>query len=316
MIRKITLSLILSLIFLKLISAGESAVADELPSGSHSRNQMDFPSPEAAVKTLVEAAKSKDRNALVRILGSGSEKLLFSGDDVEDNRAMQDFAVAGDSPIVEKNLDGSFRLTVGEEKWPFPIIKGANGWRFDTDAGIDEILTKRIGENELSVILTCRAYVLAQWEYFTGENLHQEGIAEYAQRFISSPGKRDGLYWKTGSGEKPSPLGSLVASARAEGYGPNRKGKHSPYHGYFFKILTRQGKHAPGGAYRYVINGHMIAGYALIAYPEKWGSSGIMTFIVNQQGRIYEKNFGPKSGETAAKISVYDPDPSWKLVRE
>ncbi len=301
------------------LCSSSSAFAAKKDIEKQSKKQTRFLTPEEAVKSLVDAAKTKDRTALVAILGPEAEKLLFSGDEIQDNDEMEEFAAAENSSKLEKVNDDKFTLTIGEENWPFPIVKEESRWSFDTHAGIEGILNRRIGENELSVILTCRAYVLAQWQYFTEEDPDKDGIAEYAQKFISSPGKRDGLYWKTGEGEKPSPLGSLVAAARAEGYGP--KGdrsvrKHAPYHGYYFKILTRQGAHAPGGKYNYIINGHMIAGYALIAYPDKWGSSGVMTFIVNQQGRIYEKNLGPKTSQIAGTMTEYNPDPSWKFVKE
>ena len=171
--------------------------------------------------------------------------------------------------------------------------------------------------------------MLAQWEYFTEGDYDNDGVAEYAQKFMSSPGKKDGLYWETAEGEKASPLGELVAAARAEGYPAGGKKAtatvktvsgnplpHSPYHGYYFRIIKRQGRYAPGGRYDYVVNGNMIAGYALIAFPDKWGSSGIMTFIVNQQGRVYQKNLGPDTLKIANAITAYDPDPSWKLVNE
>jgi hypothetical protein len=170
--------------------------------------------------------------------------------------------------------------------------------------------------------MTCRAYAVAQWEYFTeARDTARDGLAVYAQRFISTPGTRDGLYWEVPEGGNPSPLGSLVAEARAEGYAPGvpkppDAPKRSPYHGYFFRILKAQGPHAPGGKFGYVINGNMIAGYALIAYPDKWGSTGIMTFIVNQQGRVYEKNLGSDTAALAAAITEYDPDPTWKVVKE
>lgn len=295
------------------------AHADKKETEKLNKKQTLFLTPEEAVKALVDAATTKDRTALAGVLGQEAEKLLFSGDEVQDNDEMEEFASAGKSSKLEKVNDDKFTFTVGEENWPFPIVKEEDRWRFDTQAGIEEILNRRIGENELSVILTCRAYVLAQWQYFTEEETDKEGVAEYAQKFISSPGKRDGLYWKTSEGERPSPLGSLVAAARAEGYGPKGDGsvsKHAPYHGYYFKILTRQGAHAPGGKYNYIINGHMIAGYAIIAYPDKWGSSGVMTFIVNQQGRVYEKNLGSKTSQIAGTITEYNPDPSWKLVKE
>jgi hypothetical protein len=191
-------------------------------------------------------------------------------------------------------------------------------------------LNRRIGENELSAIATCRAYVLAQWEYFTEGDHDNDGVAEYAEHFSSAPGQKDGLYWETAQGEKPSPMGSLVAAARLEGYTNTGKGRQAeaakekdkaphqrtPYHGYYFRILKSQGPHAPGGKYSYIINGNMIAGYALIAYPDKWGSSGVMTFIVNQQGRVYQKNLGADTAKIAAAIKDYDPDSTWKLVNE
>ncbi|MBZ5515056.1 MAG: DUF2950 domain-containing protein, partial [Acidobacteriia bacterium] len=229
--------------------------------------------------------------------------------------------------------DAKYTLLVGTDNWPtpIPIVKRGEDWVFDTKAGLEEILNRRIGENELSAINTCRAYVVAQWEYYTGDDGDRDGIAEYAQKFFSSPGQHDGLYWETSGDEKPSPLGRLVAEARAEGYGPKnrvsgdrtkseqteRQGSarpRHPYHGYYFKILKSQGPSAPGGKFDYIINGNMIAGYALIAYPDKWGNSGVLTFIVNNQGRVYEKNLGENTSQIASSITEYNPDPSWKLV--
>jgi hypothetical protein len=201
---------------------------------------------------------------------------------------------------------------------------------FDTKAGLEEVINRRVGENELSAIATCRAYAVAQWEYYTEGDWDHDSVAEYAQRLISTPGKHNGLFWETPEGENPSPLGKLIAAASAEGYvseqkTPDAAGKggsdeelltfdREPYHGYYFKILTRQGSHAPGGKYSYIINGNMIAGYALVAYPDKWGNSGAMTFIINQQGRVYQKNLGPNTGKLAAAMTEYNPDPTWKLV--
>jgi len=267
------------------------------------------------------------------IFGPEREKLL-SGDPVEDSNGLDHFAAhLEESAKLEKVDEVKFTLVVGQDHWPFPIpiVKEEGRWRFNTAAGLEEILNRRIGQNELSAIMTCRAYALAQWEYFTeAADTAADGLAVYAQKFVSAAGKRDGLYWDTAPGDKPSPLGSLVAQARAEGYPagrPRSGGVHnegagqtpqqrSPFHGYYFKILTRQGPHAPGGRFDYIINGNMIAGYALVAYPGKWGSSGIMTFIINQQGRIYERNLGPRSVEVAGTITEYDPDPTWKLVKE
>ena len=300
------------------LSGGGLAVAAQ----REAEKQTLFSTPEQAMKALVDAAKAKDRAAQAAIFGPNAQQQLLSGDQVQDNREMDEFAAAVEkSAKLERVNDAKVTLTIGERNWPFPIpiVKEGSEWRFDTQAGINEILNRRIGENELSAILTCRAYVLAQWQYFTEEDQDNDGVAEYAQKFVSSPGKRDGLYWETVDGEKPSPLGSLVPSARAEGYGKKDDGsapKHAPYHGYYFKILTRQGAYAPGRKYNYIINGNMIAGYALVAYPDKWGSSGVMTFIVNQQGRVYQKNLGPNTAQIAGAMTEYNPDPTWMLVKE
>jgi hypothetical protein len=292
---------------------------------SPSRNQATFSSPEEAMQAMISAAKTKDHAAIAKILGPENEQ-VYSGDPVEDDKDLAGFAdAAGESASLRKDDENKYTILVGKDKWPapIPIVKQGNEWVFDTKAGLDEILNRRIGENELSAITTCRTYVLAQWEYFTeADNTNHPGLNVYAQKFMSSPGMHDGLYWDTSEGEKSSPLGKLVADARAEGYTPGSHAmdesgaKHvrSPYHGYFFKILNRQGAHVPGGKFNYIINGNMIAGYALIAYPAKWGNSGVMTFIVNQQGRVYEKNLGLDTEKIASGITEYDPDRTWKLV--
>ncbi|HEV2616185.1 MAG TPA: DUF2950 domain-containing protein [Candidatus Acidoferrales bacterium] len=292
-------------------------------------DQQMFSSPQEAMQALVQAAQSKDHAALDKIFGSTAQELL-SGDPVEDAKDLDDFSNGVQaSAKLKQDSDAKYTITVGNDNWPFPvpIVKQGDHWFFDTKAGTQEILDRRVGENELSAITTCRAYVVAQWEYFTHDDWGHNGVAAYAPRFVSTPGQHDGLYWETAPDEAPSPLGSLVAEARAEGYGSQNataqqkdtdSGSSSrgprPFHGYYFKILTRQGPHSPGGAYDYVINGNMIAGHALIAYPDKWGNSGVMTFIVNQQGRVYEKNLGPNTDTIASAITEYDPDVTWKLV--
>jgi DUF2950 family protein len=294
--------------------------------------QSSFSSPAEALQSLVSAAKAKDRSALARIFGPNYDQLL-SGDDVEDAKDLDDFAVAvGDSAQLQRIDDSAYTVTVGKENWPTPIplVQSHGKWFFDTEAGLDEVFNRRVGENEFSAIATSRAYAVAQWEYYTEGDWDHDGVAEYAQKFISTPGAHNGLYWETSEDDKPSPLGKLIAAAQAEGYGPETSpndaaGKggsdkeapeidRAPYHGYYFKILTSQGPHAPGGKYGYLINGNMIAGYALVAYPDKWGNSGIMTFIVNQQGRVYQKNLGPDTARLASAMTEYDPDPDWKLV--
>jgi hypothetical protein len=292
-----------------------------------------FATPEEAQQALVNASKAKDRAALAEIFGPDYDKLL-SGDPVQDNHELEQFAAALDQSAKLQPASGGEKvtLTIGPDNWPFPIpiVKQGDKWRFDTAAGMEELLNRRVGENELSAIATCRAYVLAQWEYFTEGDHDNDGVAEYAQHFSSSPGQKDGLYWETPEGEKPSPMGAFVAAARLEGYTNTGKGRQAPaaqekdkaphqrtpHHGYYFKILKSQGPHAPGGKYNYIINGNMIAGYALLAYPDKWGSSGVMTFIVNQQGRVYQKNLGADTAKIAAGIKDYDPDATWKLVKQ
>jgi hypothetical protein len=285
--------------------------------------QATFSTPQDAMQALVRAAKTGDPREVAGLFGPDGKQLL-SGDRVQDRDRVKRFAANLEESARLQQDGSSYTILVGKNGWPFPIpiVRQGDGWEFDTKAGLNEILNRRIGEDELSAIATCRAYAVAQWEYYTESGADTQGLAVYAQKFMSSPGRHDGLYWETAAGEKPSPLGELVADARAEGYGPrNRKARPSgaprkphPFHGYFFRILTAQGPSAPGGKFSYIINGNMIAGYALVAYPAKWGNSGVMTFLINQQGRVYEKNLGPETAKTAAAMTEYNPDPSWKLV--
>jgi Protein of unknown function (DUF2950) len=294
--------------------------------------QSTFSTPDEAMKALVAAAKDEDHALLQKIFGPEYDNLL-SGDPVEDKKDLDDFSAAiQESAQLVQVKATQYTLTAGQDAWPtpIPVVQKDGKWFFDTKAGLEEVLDRRIGENELSAIETCRAYAVAQWEYYTQGDWDHDGVAEYAQHLLSTPGKHDGLYWETAEGDPPSPLGALVAAARAEGYGPQSAspgtaGKggaaaedsqppRAPYHGYYLKILTKQGPHAPGGKFSYLINGNMIAGYALVAYPDKWSNSGVMTFIVNQQGRVYEKNLGADTEKLAAAMTEYDPDASWKLV--
>ena len=301
---------------------------------AQSAGQSTFDTPEAATKALAAAAKDEDRATLEKLFGADYNKLL-SGDPVEDKKDLDDFAAAAqESTDLVQVDDNTYTVTVGKDAWPTPIplsIKDGK-WFFDTDAGLQQVLDRRIGENELSAIETCRAYALAQWDYYTQADWDHDGVAEYAQRFISTPGKHDGLYWETNEDETPSPLGALVAQAQAEGYGPKPSSPGSagkggsdaetpaipraPYHGYYFRILTAQGPHAPGGKYSYIINGNMIAGYAVVAYPSNYGNTGVMTFIINGQGRVYQKNLGENTEKLAAAMTVYDPDPTWQRVED
>jgi len=310
----------------------DAAPAAHAQSAASASVQATFASPAEAVQALVAAAKDKDRIALAKLFGPEYDQLL-SGDEAEDNKDLAEFADAvQESAQLQKVNENKYTITVGKDNWPTPVplVQKDGKWLFDTKAGLEEVINRRVGENELSAIATCRAYAVAQWEYYTEGDWDHDSVAEYAQKLSSTPGKHDGLYWETVEGENPSPLGKLIAGASAEGHpssqvspGAAEKGglekvqtpfDHAPYHGYYFKILTRQGPHAPGGKYSYIINGNMIAGYALVAYPDKWGSSGVMSFIINQQGRVYQKNLGPNTARLASAMTEYDPDPTWKLV--
>lgn len=275
--------------------------------------QQHFPTPEAAARALVAAVRSKDATArMAPILGPDSEKIITSGDPVDDAAARKRFVTAAAQHTrIERSADGDTALMyVGPDDWPFPvpILREAGGWRFDAAAGTEELLNRRIGRNELIAISVGRAYVEAQIEY-------QRRFHEFAQSLRSTPGKRDGLYWDS-PGRDESPLGPLVALAATEGYHVREADESpAPYHGYFFRILTAQGKAAPGGARNYVRNGKMTDGFALLAWPAEYGSSGIMTFIVGEQGVVFQKDLGATTSEAAKAITAYDPDGSWEPTR-
>jgi hypothetical protein len=276
-----------------------------------------FTSPEEARQALITAVQAKDHDAVKAIFGPVAQE-LEPGDPVEQAAEFDHFArhVLEGAELVKEG-EAKAILVIGVKKWPFPvpIVKRGDTWLFDTEAGREEIVNRRIGHNELLAIKVCRAYVEAQREYYGMPEPDGDQIPKYAQRMISSPDKRDGLYWPTAAGEKESPLGPLVAKAKEQGYMQKRKAGESgprPFHGYYFRILTRQGSSAPGGKYDYVINGNMVAGHALVAYPARWGVSGVMTFIVNQRGRVYQKNLGPKTAENARRMKKYNPGQSWK----
>jgi len=282
--------------------------------GATPGRQAAFPTPDQAVDALIAANRASDTAAMVRILGAGGSKLVRSGDPQADKAGRERFVAAYDEAHhIELSDDRGATLIVGNEKWPFPIplVHGASGWRYDTLAAEREILDRRIGRNELSVISVCREYVQAQREY-AALSAAGGGKATYALRFASHPNEHDGLYWEPRNGEPASPFGPLVAQAQATGYEHEPPiGNLTPYHGYYYRILTRQGPHAPGGARSYVSDGLMTGGYALLAYPAVYGDSGIMTFIVSHDGIVYEKNLGPHTSSAVAGIGQYDPDLSW-----
>jgi hypothetical protein len=283
-------------------------------------SQRLFSSPEDALKALLETVKAKDKAALGETFGPTAKELL-SGDEVQDAAEFEDFVrhVAERTSLV-KDSDSKVILYVGNENWPFPIpiVKKNDHWFFDTEAGREEVLNRRVGENELIAILVCRTYVKAQREYVL-KDWDGDGVLAYSQKLRSDPGKKNGLFWKAKPEEEVSPFGELVAQAWKEGYKKEKAAFREdprPFHGYYFKILTGQGKNAPGGKYNYLINGNMVGGFALVAFPSNWGKSGVMTFIVNQQGKVYQKNLGPETAKLAQEMKAYNPDKTWTLFKE
>jgi len=279
--------------------------------------QMRFDTPEQAVQTLVKAVRADQPQQILKLLGPEGERLVFSGDPIADKLGREKFVSAYDKAnrIDQQNTELAV-LVIGKKQWPFPIpiVKSGTTWHFDTQEGVEEILDRRIGRNELSAIEVCLAYVDAQHDYASLDR-DNDGMLEYAQHFMSSHEKHDGLYWPAATGEPQSPMGPLIAAARAEGYtpgkDPNQALDRSPYHGYFYRILKRQGSHAADGARDYMAEGSMIGGFALVAFPARYGDSGIMTFIVSQDGIVYQKNLGPDTEAIARQMTEYDPDRSW-----
>jgi hypothetical protein len=280
--------------------------------------QRTFASPEEAVEALVTALRSNDVNALEAIFGPGSRNLIMSGDPVKDQSGREQFLKFYDEKNrLEETADKVF-LSVGDDDWPLPIpiVKRDALWRFDAEEGMEELLARRIGRNELSTIQVCLAYVDAQREYAIKDR-DTDSLLEYAQKFRSDPGKKNGLYWNVKEGEEQSPLGPLFAEAQEKGYtGKSAAGQAVPYHGYYYRILKGQGRDAPGGAYDYIVNGQMIGGFALVAYPAKYASSGIMTFIANHDGAVYEKDLGDNTEKAALAMKLFNPDSTWKKVEE
>ena len=286
-------------------------------SSSHAQDMphRSFSSPEAAVTSLVAAVRANDTQKMLAILGAGSKELIFSGDDVADRTGREKFIQAYDRMnTLQKVSADRVTLCIGNDSWPLPIpvVKAGQMWVFDAEQGKQEILNRRIGRNELHVMDVVHAYTDAQHEY-ASRDCAGGGVVEFAQKLISTQDRRDGLYWEAKNGEKASPLGPLVARAAKEGYAD---ADLSPFHGYYFKILKGQGEHAQGGAYDYVVKGKMILGFALVAYPAEYGNSGIMTFIVNQEGIGYEKDLGKDTTRIAEKMKIFDPDKTWKRVKE
>jgi hypothetical protein len=276
-----------------------------------------FATAEEAVVALISATTTNDKNSLHALFGPAGAD-LENPDRVQSTNELRNFTTAfNQAHRLLRESDSKYVLEVGSDAWPFPvpIVRKGGRWFFDTAAGKDELLNRRIGKNELSALDVMRAYVDAQREYASRDH-DGDGVLEYAQRISSSPGLTDGLYWPPETSSETSPLGPWVGEAQTEGYfgeGRDLVAGPEPFHGYFFKILTRQGSHAPGGKHDYIINGNMIAGFALVGWPAEYGDSGVMTFIVNQQGRVYQKDLGAGTTKTVQHMQAYDPDSSWRL---
>ena len=282
---------------------------------SQAAEQRTFATPSAAVEAFVAALKANDDAALVALFGEKHKSLVVSGDAAYDSARRGEIVAAMNTfHVLEDSSPQRVQLLIGAQAWPFPIplVREGNSWRFATERGADEILNRRIGRNERSAMAVLRAYVAAQQEYASVDR-NGDGVLQYAQKLASAPGKFDGLYWAadTTKGETPSPLGPLIAESSAYLTGHKRG---DPYRGYHFRILTGQGKHAPGGAYSYVINGRMVAGTAMVAYPAEFDGTGVMTFIVNSAGKVFEKNLGKNTAAIASKMTTFDPGPGWKQV--
>jgi hypothetical protein len=299
-----------------LTMAAAGALLLQIPGTAATPDGKGFPTADAAAQALVNAAKSDDVAGLIAILGPSAKTIVSTGDPVEDRTVRRTFAVRAAQKMRVVPLHGSATaktLVAGKDEWPLPIpIVEKNGqWYFDTAAGKDEILTRRIGSNELDAIEVCRGFVEAENEY-AEKNRTAANIPVYAQRVISTPGQKDGLYWEGQGEDDESPIGEIVAKALAEGY----TNKHDPYHGYYFRVLKGQGKNAAGGEMSYLDNGAMTKGFALIAWPANYGSTGIMTFVVDKSGIVYQKDLGRKTPEIAAACTSYDPDKTWKPVAD
>jgi len=293
-------------------------IAFGVPAFAQGEQQKKFKSPEDAFKALIEAARNNDTGELLVIFGPEGKDVISSGDSVADRRARERFVKRAADGVKFSRLDDKTMLPVigrDECSFPIPIVKSGKEWVFSTEEGRQEIINRRIGRNELNTIQVTLAYVDAQRQY-ASKTRNGDGILQYAQHFMSNKGKKDGLYWEASPGEEMSPLGPLFARATEEGYAFKKGEKPTPYYGYYFKILKGQGSNAPGGEREYLTDGRMISGFGVVAYPAQYGVSGIMTFIVNQFGTVYQKDLGPKTEELAKAMTKYDPDKTWKQVEQ
>jgi len=311
--RRLGRALGIAVLFAVFLAGAEAFAAPAKPV-----KQLTFASADEAVRILADAARAKDTKAMLALFGPEGKGVVISRDEAVNTDLFDRFVKAyQEKSRIEMSTDKKAFLYVGNNEWPFPVplVRKGDRWSFDTKDGKTEILRRRIGRNELNAVQACLAYVDAQKDYarMVGQ---KDGMTEYARKFMSDPGTRNGLYWETREGEEPSPMGLFMARARKEGYTPKQAtGKPVPYHGYFYRILSAQGKNAPGGAYDYVVKARMIGGFALVAHPARYGMTGVMTFIVNQDGVVYEKDLGRNTGRAAGSIKAFDPDNSWKRVQ-
>jgi hypothetical protein len=285
------------------------AACFSIPAAAQQRGQKTFSSPEEASNALVTAAQGNDEKAMLEILGADGKQIVSSGDDAEDAEGRANFVKRyQEMHRLVKEPDGTTVLYIGAENWPnpIPLVNKGNAWYFDTEAGKKEILFRRVGRNEMSTIRVCQELVAAQKEYSTEHK-------EYAQKIFSDEGQHNGLYWKA-SGEQMSPIGPLVAAAVVERY--DTSNAPTPYRGYYYHVLARQGKNATGGAKAYIVNGKMTAGFAFVAYPAEYRSSGVMTFMVSEDGVVYQKDLGKKTDAVAKGMKEFNPDSSWQKSEE
>lgn len=302
-----------------LLATGQLAsAAQPVPATQKAVVQKVFATPAEAAKALAETLRKHDINSLLAVIGPSSRSWLSSGDKVADQHDKEKFLAAYDRKnSISKQDDNKAILLVGEDDWPFPapIVRKGNGWVFDAAAGREELINRRVGRNELDTLQTLLAVVDAQREYAAGDP-DGNGYHDYARRFISSKGKKDGLFWPVQAGEPLSPLGPLVGEAAREGYGKKTSGgKPAAYHGYRYRLLTAQGKDAPGGAYSYLVKNKLIGGFAVVAYPAKYGVSGIMTFLVNYDGVVYQKDLGKATEAVAVGMHSFNPGPGWSKAQ-
>ena len=296
--------------------AAQSTPAKPATAAKPAAAQRTFATPQEAAAALTDAVRAANVDGLVAIVGPGSRSWIFTGDATADANDWKKFVAAYDEKkAFVAQGEAKTLLKVGNDEWTFPapLVKRGAKWAFDANAGKEEIINRRVGQNELDAMQTMLAIVDAQREY-AASDADGNGYADYARRFRSSPGKKDGLYWAAAAGEEPSPLGELVATAAREGYKP-APAAPQPYHGYLFRILTAQGKNAPGGAYDYMVRDKLLGGFAVVAYPAKHGVSGVMSFLVNHDGVVYEKDLGAKTAETGSAMTRFDPDSTWRKAQ-